>query len=187
MAVPLLQQRLLWRNFETDRSPDIYCFQKVTFGDRPAGCIAVSALKATADMFSSINKHAADVLKNDTYMDDVASGDDSLQNAKALANDIQSIAEKGSFKFKKFTFSGDLDQHQKELPTEKVLGIFWSPTNDTIHLNVEMNHNKRKRGLRPDAIPLEEIPYSKRVCLRLVNGVFDPLGLYAPVTVKLKM
>ena len=92
-------RRLLWRNFNQDQASDTYIFQKVTFGDKPAGCIAVSALKATADMFSALCKDAADVIKKDTYMDDVVSGEETLERAKELAIDEQEIVEKGNSKF----------------------------------------------------------------------------------------
>ena len=52
-------RRLLWRKCDQSKNPDIYCFNVVTFGDRPAGCIAVSALKATADMFSFMAEQAS--------------------------------------------------------------------------------------------------------------------------------
>ena len=68
-------RRVLWRDCEQDRPPDVYCFEKVTFGDRPAGCIVVSALQATAEMFSYMSEKAAQVLKQDSYMDDTLSGD----------------------------------------------------------------------------------------------------------------
>merc|ERR1711949_37001 len=62
-------RRLLWRECDHGRPPDIYCFERVTFGDRPAGCIVVSALRATAEMFSHLSAKASNVLIHDSYMD----------------------------------------------------------------------------------------------------------------------
>ena len=93
-------RRLLWRNYQTDRDPEIYCFKVVTFGDRPAGCIAVAALKATSDMFSYLSEEAALVIKKDTYMDDVISGSNTLPEAKTLSSNVETIAAKGGFKLK---------------------------------------------------------------------------------------
>ena len=180
-------RRLLWRNYEQDRSPDVYCFEVVTFGDRPAGCIVVSALKATADMFSSISEKGAQVLKQDSYMDDIASGDHTLKDSKELASKIEEIALQGGFKFKKFIFAGEFGESGEEMPMEKVLGLNWNPSWDTINLKVNLNHNKRTRGQRPESIELNQIPFSRRICLRIVNGIFDPLGIFTAVTVKLKI
>ena len=180
-------RRLLWRNYEQERPPDVYCFEVVTFGDRPAGCIAVSALKATADMFSSDSEQAADVLKEDTYMDDVVSGESTTTDAKVLTPKIEAIAAKGGFKFKKFTYSGEIEDNGEKKSMEKVLGITWSPSDDTIKVTIVLNHNKRKKGLRSDSVDIKSIPFTRRICLRLINGIYDPLGMFCPVTVRLKI
>ena len=88
---------------------------------------------------------------------------------------------------KKFTFSTEKDEGGIEKPAEKVLGITWKPTSDTLKVSVDLNHNKKKKGLRPVSVELESIPFTRRVCLRLVNGIYDPLGNFSPVTVRLKI
>ena len=42
--------RFLWRNLELHRKPDVYVMTSVSFGDRPAGNIAMAALRKTAEM-----------------------------------------------------------------------------------------------------------------------------------------
>ena len=180
-------KRLLWRKCNQDEPPDVYTFQTVTFGDRPAGCIVVSALKATAGMYASISERATEVLQEDSYMDDLLSGGDNLKQAEELVGNVERIAEKGSFKFKKFTFSGELQANGDKKPTEKVLGVSWEPSEDVLRVEIGLNHNKRNRGHRSEPIELEQIPYTRRVCLRLVNSIYDPLGFVSPVTIKLKM
>ena len=180
-------RRLLWRDCNQKRPPDIYSFQTVTFGDRPAGCIVVSALRETASMFADVSERAAYVLQNDSYMDDVLSGEDNMELAKKLVTNVEKIAEKGSFKFKKFVFSGEFLENGEKQPTEKVLGVNWEPSEDIIKIGIELNHHKKKRGHRTEPATLEEIPYTRRICLRLVNSIFDPLGLVSPVTVRLKI
>ena len=91
-------RRLLWRECDQTRNPDVYCFEVVTFGDRPAGCIVVSALKATANMFSFISQRAADVINTDTYMDDIVSGAETEKEAVELVEKIENIAARGGFK-----------------------------------------------------------------------------------------
>ena len=180
-------RRMLWRNCEQNRPPDVYGFNVVTFGDRPAGCIAVSALKSTADLFSSVSEKAAHVLKEDSYMDDVVSGENSMSEAEGLSEDIQDIAAKGGFKFKKFLFSKPSIEENEVVTSEKVLGVGWKPIDDTVHVKVDLNHNKRTKGLRKPPVAVDDIPFSRRICLRLVNGIFDPLGLFSPVIVRLKI
>ena len=179
-------RRMLWRECDQTKDPDTYCFEVVTFGDRPAGCIVVSALKATANMFSFIAPRAAEVITTDTYMDDLVTGANSEKEAKELVTQVEEIAGRGGFKFKKFVMS-KAEGEDGENETEKILGVPWKPKDDTLKVKVDLNHNKKIRGQREKPIRLEAIPYTRRVCLRLVNGVFDPLGMFAAVTVRMKM
>ena len=183
-------RRMLWRDFETGRSPDIYVFQRVTFGDRPAGCLAVIALQQTADMFSDISPKAARVLKHDSYMDDIVSGSDSVKGARELISDIKHIASQGGFHFKEFVVSGDPIQAKGSLEDhiEHVLGLLWSPSDDKLMFNVTINPNKKVKGERkPQDKSLKDINLTKRICLRMINSLFDPFGILAPLTVLLKI
>ena len=42
--------RLLWRNMEIEREPDVCVITSVSFEDKPAGNIATLALRKTAEM-----------------------------------------------------------------------------------------------------------------------------------------
>ena len=182
-------RRMLWRDFDVDRPPDTYVFQRVTFGDRPAGCIAVVALQQTADMFSAISPMAAKILKHDSYMDDIVSGSDSLEGAFELIEDIKAIAARGGFNFKDFVVSGNSQQPQDSLAKDvSVLGLLWSPVDDNLKFNLSLNPNKKVKGSRksPDK-PIEEIDLTKRICLRLINSIYDPFGVLVPLTVLLKI
>ena len=183
-------RRMLWRDFDVKRSPDVYVFQRVTFGDRPAGCLAVIALQQTADMFSAISPEAARILKQDSYMDDIVSGSDSVENAHELISDIKAIASQGGFTFKEFVMSGNSVQSQgsSDHKLERVLGHLWSPSDDTLMFNVSLNPNKKVKGERkPPDKSLKETNLTKRICLRMINSIFDPFGILVPLTVLLKI
>ena len=184
-------RRLLWRDLEVDRDPDVYIFETVTFGDKPAGCIAVTALRETADMFSELDSNAAEIIKRDTYMDDVISGAENTEVAKSLISSIKEISQKGGFAFKEFVMSGDHVGNQ-ELPesssTDRVLGVEWSPPNDTICVKFNLNPNRKIKGKRkmPEGT-ISELQLTKRVCLRLINSCYDPYGILSPLSIKLKI
>ena len=90
-------------------------------------------------------------------------------------------------KFKKFQFSKPSIEGHEVVASEKVLGVGWKPIEDTVHVRVDLNHNKRTKGLRKPPVAIDDIPFTRRICLRLVNGIFDPLGLFSPVFVRLKI
>ena len=184
-------RRLLWRECETDRQPDIYAFQVVTFGDRPAGCIAAAALHETANMFESLSFEAAQALREDSYMDDVVSGAESLEKVTHIVSMIEEMAQLGGFKFKDFAISGKGSPEVGLIGSdnvERVLGLRWKPGDDKIVFAVDLNPNKRVKGKKKQSDTcVESVLLTKRICLRLVNSMYDPLGLITPVTIKLKI
>ena len=50
--------RFLWRNMKLDVKPDIYVMTSVSFGDKPSGCIAMTALRKTAQICQSTHPEA---------------------------------------------------------------------------------------------------------------------------------
>lgn len=55
----------------TDRAPDTYVIQRVSFGDKPSATTATMALRKTAEMGSEQYPDAAKIVKYNTYMDDI--------------------------------------------------------------------------------------------------------------------
>ena len=67
----------------------------------------------------------------------------------------------------------------------------WDPQNDTFGYKVKINFSikRRKVQLKPDLSRPTSVPapLAKRQILSQVNGVYDPLGLISPFTVRAKM
>ena len=61
---------------------------------------------------------------------------------------------------------------------EKVLGVLWDVVRDKLCFKVKINHIKKLDS---------NSSFTKRIALSTVNGIFDPIGLGAPVTVQGKM
>ena len=85
----------------------------VSFGDRPAGCIAMLALRKTAEMSRSFGEEAYQAIVNNSYVDDIVDGAKSKSLAKKLSISIEESLGKGGFKCKDWTYSfegkSDLD------------------------------------------------------------------------------
>ena len=64
-------QRFLWRDNNPTIKPNIYVMASVSFGDRPAGNISITALRKTAEMGKHKYQEASDVILSNTYVDDV--------------------------------------------------------------------------------------------------------------------
>ena len=182
--------RFLWRDMDTDRPPDTYVIQRVSFGDKPSGTIATVALRKTAEVGTDKYPKAAQVIKENTYMDDIIESVPTKEKATKLAKDIEALLDEGNFKMKEWIFTHDRTDLLKTIPndkssTEKVLGVVWNPVQDEfvykIHLRTT-SKNKRNGKTYDDA----SNP-TKRIILSQVNSIYDPLGLAGPFTVRAKI
>ena len=180
--------RFLWTNLNYGSTPKTYIMLRVNMGDRPAGAIATEALYKTADMFQSDMPRASELLKGNSYVDDLMDSVPSIKEAKELTEGAEHMMSKGGFIIKFWLFSGD---HVEESNgTVTVLGVFWKPESDQICFQASLNFSPKKHGvhilpdLRVDQVPAS-IPdkLTKRMVLAQVMRIYDPLGLLSPFTV----
>ena len=131
--------RCLWRDMNSSIEPDHYVLTCVTFGDRPAGAIAVIALRKTAEMFESKFITAAKIIINDSYVDDIIFSVNDTNLANTLMSDIDYILKEGGFQIKEWvtTLKGNNDINSSfpvaNSDENKVLGML---------LNTESDHFK---------------------------------------------
>ena len=83
---------------ETEREPDTSVKTVLTFGDKPAPAMAQIALRKTAQENKAGYPEAAEVLTNNTYMDDICESVDTEKEARKLTNDIDNVLKTGGFK-----------------------------------------------------------------------------------------
>ena len=185
-------RRVVWRDGDPTATPKIYCTTTVNFGDKPAGCIAIAAVKETADRFGG-NSEAAYFLRNRTYVDDVTAGSDSKKELLRISAELEKIVAFGGFLFKETHMTGDPVKDEEPI---KVLGLIWDTEKDLFKVDVKLNFSGKRAGARLDPdIDLEaelvdeDIPelITKRIIWRVCQGQYDPLGLLSPYTIQLKL
>ena len=118
----------------------------VSFGDRPAGTIAILALHKTADMGGEQYTRYKSTIKDNSFVDDLIDSFSNLAESKMITSEIDSILSVGGFKIKERIFSGEdncdyvvdesghyshLEQddnstNTRMLISQKVLGIYWT-------------------------------------------------------------
>jgi hypothetical protein len=78
-ANPLAQHlcRVMWRGGDATKKMKTYVTTTVNFGDKPAGCIAIAAIRETAEQFGGDYPKASWFLKHRTYVDDATAGPNS--------------------------------------------------------------------------------------------------------------
>ena len=74
-----------------------YGSETVNFVDKSAACIAATALKETAELFQHIDEEAARKIIEEMYVDDLSTGDTTVEKVEVLKSNIQRILAKGGF------------------------------------------------------------------------------------------
>ena len=183
-------RRVIWRWGKTDAEPEIYKTTTVNFGDRPAGCVAQVALRKTARIYKEVHPLAAEVIENDTYSDDTASGGDTKEEVIDIVHGMDDIVSMGGFRYKDVIMSGDVTEGEPR----KVLGIGWNTEKDSLFVDVKVNFHEKKKGVfvGPDADlnniqPAVPEIVTKRMIWRVVMAQYDALGLIGVFLVRLKL
>ena len=192
--------RFLWREMRNDRKPDEYVITAVSFGDKPAGAIASLALRKTAELNADQYPEAAKTITNNSYVDDILNSFNTTEIARNITSDIDTVLDTGGFQIKRWIMSKDTNIGVMEVCSEadaeysKVLGVVWNPSTDTFQFVIKLNFSKKHRKIREGAdLTAADLPaqipqvLTKRAILSQVNGIYDPLGLATPFTVKAKM
>ena len=114
--------RFLWRDVKVDESPRTYAMTAVSFGDRPAGTIAILTIKKIAQICEKDFPEACNILEENTYVDDIIDSLNSHDDVLRVTKEIEGVLKRASFKVKGWTVSGrqadDMNLSNKE---EKVL------------------------------------------------------------------
>ena len=104
------------------------------------------------------------------------------------------MMKKVGLKLKTIIILHSKDQEALSKLSDKVLGCLYDLMQDLIGVKFSFNPAKKKKGakVKPD-LTLQDVdafiksPQTRRYLLSISNGVYNPLGLAAPYTIKLKL
>jgi hypothetical protein len=95
-------QRLLWRNCEHNRDPDVYIFMRLSFGPTCAPAIAQAVKNIHAEKYREKYPEAVDGLIKRTFMDDYFNSHETVEDAVKVSNDAVKIMKDAGFELCKF-------------------------------------------------------------------------------------
>ncbi|XP_031333915.1 uncharacterized protein LOC116163923 [Photinus pyralis] len=178
-------QRILWRFSKSEPISD-YQLNTVTYGVASSPYQAIRTLRQLSKDYKSEYPQASNVLEQDTFVDDVVSGTDSVESSLLLQQELINLLSCGGFELRKWASNNPLllshmDRSLTQLDplsfdkdsdsTIKILGLQWNPLNDSFVFKIETNINT----------------CTKRHVLSDLARIFDPLGFLSPVTLSLKL
>lgn len=178
-------QRIRWQS-DSDAIPHDYQLLTLTYGMTCASFLALRVLKCLADDEGARYPAAAQVVRQQIYVDDVLFGADDVNSLRLLRDQLVSLLRCGGFELRKWASNeaallADIDPNNHGLACNKsnatdeqieVLGIIWNPARDVFQFKVVFD---------------KITPTTKRQILSTIARLYDPLGWVIPVTVSAKI
>ena len=182
--------RFFWRDLNPNEKVKTYCMTRLPFGDVSSPFEAIATMHYHADQCKEIYPEAAQVIKEDTYVDDCLTGWETETMAYKLYSDLVEMMKIGGFDLVKWATNSKvllsyipptqratcrlvcLDNDSDPL---KALGLSW----DTV-VDAFLFHQGNKLLQVPD-------PETKRSVISLSSKLFDPLGFLGPFTIRAKI
>ncbi|XP_058817628.1 uncharacterized protein LOC131680927 [Topomyia yanbarensis] len=187
-------QRFLFR-FDERLAPDVYIMDVATFGASCSPCSAQQVMHRNADEGSKEFPEASAAIKEKTYMDDYFDSADTPEEASERALQVKLIHSRGGFNMRNWVSNsaevlqplGESSEQRllsidcsKEEKRQRVLGIAWDPEKDIFVFSTSWHS---------DLVPyvLRDQKPTKRIALRIIMSLFDPLGILAPFLIHGRM
>ena len=177
-------RRVLWRDLETSRDPDIYITKYVAFGDVCAGVVTMTASRLSCEKYKATFPGATELIIKDSYVDDLLKSGKSLEDLKRIIKEADAILNAHGFFVKKWILSGD--------PADiKVLGVPWDAESDSLVLRPKFSILSKDKKVETEITldSWQDLPRSctKRQLYSLIMSLYDPLGFLSPLVVQLKL
>lgn len=172
-------QHILWRSSPLDVVKE-YQLNIVTYGVNRTPFLALRVLKDIADHDSEEFPAVQDALRQQTYVDDICLGTDTLEELLTLQTNLCSVLKRAGLELKQWSSNSSFvleavppEDRAVEFPdfddgvnkVVKVLGLQWDPASDVFKFDVH-----------PTVVIV-----TKRAVLSTIARIFDPMGLLAPV------
>lgn len=155
--------------------------------------MAQIALRKTAEEANEAFPAAAQVIQDNTYMDDICDSVSTTEEARDLTRDTDSVLETGGFRVKGWvsnraeTPSGAPKEEEQKAATflqggsvEKVLGVVWDSSTDTFLFAV-------KSDLLICQEPIQLRVREKRKVLSQIARIYDPIGFASAFMIRAKI
>ena len=200
LAPEFLQfHKYLWiPGLDENIPPEIMVILTLIYGVKSAGNLTMAGFQLVAETAAAAGtefKLGADALKNNSYMDDLFKAYLEFVTRDLATVSLEKTLEFGSMGVKAITKSGQppCDKVSVDGETVGLVGYVWYVEEDMLGLDIKpITLGKAKRG-KP-APPVEgdvktalADKFTRRVIAGRVAAVFDPLGLAAPITGRLKL
>ncbi|XP_075157822.1 uncharacterized protein LOC142231088 [Haematobia irritans] len=184
-------QQFLWRSGNNKDKIDVYVMTVMTFGASCSPSLANFIKNKNAERLACQHPKAVHSILNNMFVDDWLQSLNSEEEMIQIAKTVRYIHEEGGFEMRNWLSNSakvlnalkETTTHMKksiedpEGKFEKVLGMWWMPTNDELTFIGKFDAD----------VFNEDIVPTKRSVLRVIMSIFDPLGLLGHYVVHAKI
>ncbi|GFT42722.1 integrase catalytic domain-containing protein [Nephila pilipes] len=159
-----------------------YRFTRLPFGLTSSPFLLSASLRELATMYKQSYPIATKHIENNTYMDGFVIGTSTDTEAITLYREMLQLTSHISLPLAKWTTNSKALQgvwKQENVPFREitqVLGVEWDTDKDVFQIDVQAK-----------IVEASKEPVTKRLLLKLMSKFYDRLGLFAPVTVIVKI
>ena len=185
-------QRYIWQqDLDPTKIPKENVIKILIYGVKSRDNQAERSLKENTKLSKVEYPKINEIVKNDIYVDNCISGEQSEREALKRANELEVVLNRGGFVLNGITFSNQDPPESLSDDDESIIvaGMKWFPKDDIISLDIEdMNFSKKIRVRKPtttnNIIPSK---LTRRDCVSKVWEVFDITGKITPLTAAMKL
>ena len=153
----------------------------VAFGVTSSSFQAMWCTRHLSKEYAPTYPKAAPVVQSSQYIDDIGYGSKDVADAAETAAQLRNLLLQGNFDSHKWRSSDPTVLSQAKIPLEKqvaddessFLGLVWNHKTDTIHFDFRTTITRVKK-------------HSVRSLLSIGSKLFDPLGYFSSLTIRLR-
>ncbi|XP_063919435.1 uncharacterized protein LOC135134639 [Zophobas morio] len=170
-------QHIFWRPDPASNVQE-YELKTVTYGLAPSAYLAQRVLLQLVEDEGHEFPLAVQAITESTYVDDIAHGASTVEEAKSLQLQLANLLTRGGFQLRKWASNDPIaldhvpEQHREsplnfssDDPSIKILGLRWDPRSDTFTYYVQEFDSQ----------------ITKRTVLSYIARIFDPMGWLSPI------
>ena len=189
------------QSLQSDIPPDVWVMLVAWYGVTPTGNQAGFAIDEMVRQAGPEFKVAMGPLSKDRYVDDVATGANTEEERDRQITACRDLLASGGFSLKFVAKSGvpPCSKASADGVSMKMLGYGWSPERDLFSPGFsELNFHKKIRGAKkPNDQPIvtindaqilmKDLRLTRKMCASKVAELFDPIGIWEPLKLQLKL
>ena len=175
--------KFLWKGPHQNRTPDVYEFDRVVFGENSSPFQAQFVLQQHAKKYKESFRMAAETIEKSTCMDDSMDSVHSEEKGIELHHQLSVLLSKAGMHARKWLSNSssvlseipleyrkaEVDLDRSRLPCIKTLGVWWLADQDVFSFK--------------ETAPDSSMSYIKRKFLKKIATLLDPIGCLAPFTI----